>query len=153
MSILGVVFNIYSARKMESELFPRLQGLPGPVLGSLSGILETARSDPHSMFNMLLSPVALGMIPADVRQILLPPLKYVLAESLQVVFFGAMLVTIVGAFLSLLMGKLTGIEQKSGKPPAEQAGATLLAEGIAAEVELAAEVVPDLVEEELSKEE
>lgn len=147
MSVLGVVFNLYSARKMETAFFPSIQGMPGTVTDSLDMLLAKAPDDPHSLFNMLLSPETLGAIPADVQQILLPPLKMVLAESLQVVFFTAMFVAIAGFFTSLLIGK-AGLKQQSGKYPAEQAGATLLAEGIAAEVELTAEMVPDLITEE-----
>lgn len=147
MSILGVVFNLYSMRKMETEFFPLIQGLPELTSGPWAPIMAKAHADPHSLFNILLSPGTLAQMPVDAQQILLSPLRSVLAESLQIVFGVAMFVAISGIFISLLMGK-AGIEGNTGKSSTEQAGATLLAEGIAAEVELTAENVPDLIGDE-----
>lgn len=74
-----------------------------------------------------------------------------LAESLQIVFGVAMSITIAGILVSLLMGGVK-LETKSNRTMAEEAGVTLFAEGITPEVELASELVPDLIGEIRPKE-
>ncbi len=144
MTILGVVFNAYSRRILEQQLFPQLPGLAALQGGPLAAAFAKARSDPHALFNILLSPEAVAAIPADLRAALLPPLKSVLADSLQMVFLVAMFITIAGILVSLLLGDAR-IEKAPSKAVLEEAGDTLFAEGLAVEAELAAELVPDLL--------
>lgn len=145
MTVLGAIFNNYSNNIMQQDFFPAIQSVPGLTAGPLSAMLARAQIDPHSLFNVLLSPDTLSIIPANLQQILLPPLRLALAESLQIVFWVAMLIAVAGIFVSLLMGEAK-LERKSTKTVAEEAGITLFAEGVAAEVELAAEFVPDLID-------
>jgi MFS family permease len=146
MTVLGVVFNYRSLTLMEQEFFPAIQNNPDLQTGPLSSMLVTAHTHPQSLFNVLLSPDMVQQIPAELQQILLPPLKVTLADSLQMVFFVAMGITIVGIAISFFMGN-TGIEKKNNLPAVEQAGVTLFAEGFVTETEIAAELVPDLFEE------
>ncbi|WP_217805838.1 MDR family MFS transporter [Sporomusa malonica] len=144
MTILGVVFNNHSRTIMEQEFFPLVQGAAGLTAGPLAGVIEKAHDDPQSLFNMLLSPETVKMIPDNLQQVLLPPLKTALADSLQLVFLVSMFVIIAGVIISLFMGNAK-VESKADRPAAEQAGVTLFAEGLATEVEIAAELVPDLI--------
>jgi MFS family permease len=145
MTVLGVVFNNYSSRIMGQKFFPAIQSLPGLQTGPFATMLEKAHTDPHSLFNILLSPEALKMIPPNLQQSILPPLKNALADSLQMVFWVAMFITIAGIFISLLMGN-AGVAKKTHPSAMEEAGVTLFAEGMATEVELSAELVPDLID-------
>jgi MFS family permease len=151
MTILGVLFNNYSLKVMARDFFPKVAAFPELQNGSSGVILEKARSDPHSLFNFLLSPEALGMIPVDLQQILLLPLKNALAESLQVVFLAAMFIALAGVGFSLLLGDIP-MANKASKSQIEDAGVILFAEGITVEGEIAAELVPDLVDGDAPRE-
>ena len=144
MTVLGAVFNSYSANVMEKDFFPFIRNVPELTHGPLAAQLVKAHDDPLSLYNVLLSPEALGLIPAAAQQVLLPPLKNSLAESLQVVFWVAMLIAAAGLVISLLIGNAS-LKRKPDKPETD-AGVILFAEGIAPEVELASELVPDLIE-------
>ena len=144
MTILGIIFNSHSSNIMRQDFFPVIQNVPGLRQGPLSSMLVTAQEDPRSLFNILLSPDMLRMIPIDLQQVILPTLKAALAESLHIVFWAAMLSAIAGIIVSLLMGNAK-LEGKSERKPIEEAGLTLFAEGIP-EVELASELVPDLID-------
>jgi EmrB/QacA subfamily drug resistance transporter len=145
MTILGVIFNNYSITVMNKDFFPKVAAFPQLQNGSIGVMLEKAHSDPHSLFNLLLSPEALGMIPEPLQQILLFPLKNALAESLQVVFLAAMFIALAGVGFSLLIGNIP-IVKKSSNSQIEDVGVILFAEGGRVESELAAELVPDLVD-------
>jgi EmrB/QacA subfamily drug resistance transporter len=144
MTLLGIIFNSHSSNIMRQDFFPAIQNIPGLLQGPLSSMLIKAQEDPRSLFNILLSPDMVRMIPTDLQQVILPTLKAALAESLHIVFWVAMLIAIAGIIVSLLMGdaRLGG---KSERKPIEEAGLTLFAEGIP-EVELASELVPDLID-------
>lgn len=145
MTVLGVVFNSHSIRILESEFFPIFQQNPSLQAGPLGPMLDKARTDPHGLFNTLLSPEALGMIPLNLQQLLLPPLKTALADSLQLVFAVAMYVIIAGVLVSLSLGDRKA-EKQTEQSALEEAGITLFAEGMSVEGEIAAELVPDLIE-------
>lgn len=150
MTILGVVFNSYSIKFMGRDFFPKVPAFPELQNGSFGVMMEKAHSDPHSLFNLLLSPETLRMIPIDVQQILLPPLKNALAESLQVVFLVAMFIALVGVGFSLFIGNIP-IVRKPSNSEIKDAGIILYAEGIAVEGEIAAELVPDLVDGDIPR--
>ncbi|WP_312521442.1 MDR family MFS transporter [Anaerospora sp.] len=147
ITLLGVVFNYRSIALMEQEFFPLVASRPDLQSGPLGSMLAEAHSNPQSLFNILLSHDTIQQIPLEVQQILLPPLKITLADSLQTVFFVAMAVTIVGVAISFLMGS-AGIEKKNKPPTIERAGVTLFAEGFATETEIAAELIPDLIDDQ-----
>jgi EmrB/QacA subfamily drug resistance transporter len=146
MSVLGVVFNYYSKNMIEKEFFPQLQDLSEFQAGPLATIFAKAHTDPHALFNILLNPEATKMIPSDLYPFILPSLKNALAASLHFVFLVAMFITIAGIFVSSLLGNAK-VEKEAKKPTAQDAGVKLFAEGIASEMELAAELVPDLIAE------
>jgi MFS family permease len=147
MTILGVVFNNHSRTIMEKEFFPIVQGDAGLMGGPLAGVIQEAHSDPQSLFNMLLSPDLLKIIPATLQQVILPPLKTALADSLHLVFLVSMFVILAGVLISLFMGN-SKVKRKADRPAAEDAGVILFAEGLATEVELASELVPDLISDD-----
>lgn len=145
MTVLGAIFNSHSAKVMQHDFFPVIHNIPGLTAGPMADMLTRAQADPHSLFNILLSPTAMHAIPTTIQQILLPPLKMALAESLHIVFWIAMLVAVIGILISLLMGGAK-LENKSDRTMTEEAGVTLFADGLVSEMELASELVPDLIE-------
>ncbi len=145
ITVLGAFFNDYSVRIMQKEFFPVIQNTPIAMTDTMSDLLTRAQIDPRSLFNILLSPEALHMLTADIQQVLLPPLKTALADSLHVVFWVALGVSIAGLLVSLLMGG-SRLANKAQRPDAEQAGVTLYADRLAAEIELSADLVPDLID-------
>lgn len=146
MTILGSIFNGYSKNIMEKEFFPSLQN-GSVLLGPLTPMFEKAHTEPLSLFNVLLSPDTVAMIPPNLLGILLPPLKTALADSLHIVFWVAMFISVIGIVISLLMGDAR-LGKKSDRTLIEEAGVTLFTEGITPEVEISAELVPDLIENE-----
>ncbi|VBB08660.1 sugar transport proteins signature 1 [Lucifera butyrica] len=150
MTILGVLFNDYSLQVMGRDFFPMIAAVPALQTGAVQGILAKAHADPHSIFNLLLSPEALAVIPAGLQQLLLPLLKNALAESLRVVFLAAMFIALAGVGFSLCLGNIP-VAAKTAGPRNNDAGTILLAEGVATENEISAELVPDLVDGDTSR--
>lgn len=150
ITVLGAIFNGYSVNIMRQEFFPAIENVPLAATGVMADMLVRAQTDPRSLFNILLSPETLHMMTVNMQQLLLPALKTALADSLHIVFWVAMIISMVGIFVSLLMGG-TKLNNKAERPAAEQAGVTLYADGLAAEIELAAELVPDLIDGDQSR--
>ena len=146
MTILGSIFNGYSKNIMEKEFFPSLQN-SSVLLGPLTPMFEKAHTEPLSLFNVLLSPDTVAMIPPNLLGVLLPPLKTALSDSLHIVFWVAMFISVIGIVISLLIGDAR-LGKKSDRTLIEEAGVTLFTEGITPEVEISAELVPDLIENE-----
>lgn len=117
MTVLGVLFNTYSLTVMAKEVFPLMAGTPDLQTGVMKGIADKAYSDPHSLFNLLLSPQALSAIPLGLQPLFLPPLKIALAESLRLVFLAAMAVSIIGVIFSLRIGNIAIVNKNSGSLP------------------------------------
>jgi EmrB/QacA subfamily drug resistance transporter len=143
MTVLGAAFNSYSINIIKQDFFPVIQNAPGITLSPLWGMIQKGQNDPHSLFNILLSPGTINLIPVDLQALLLVPLKTALAESLQIVFWFAAFFAVLGILVSLLLGSAKLDRKSAGRP--RDAGATLFAEGISS-VELAAEIVPDLID-------
>lgn len=153
MTILGVVMNHQSSAILEKNFFPLIRGIPALQVGPFGAMVAKAHTNPQNLFNMLLSPEVMNRIPASLRTVLFPPLKTALADSLHTVFLAATLIAVLGIFISLLMGKAR-IEKKDRQdeqagaetiPSMERAGRELLAEGVGFKMEIAAELVPDLL--------
>lgn len=148
MTVLGAVFNAYSLNIMNRSFFPYIENAVGAA-GPLSATLEKAHSDPHSLFNILLSPTTLRAIPPNLQKIILPQLKGALADSLQIVFWSAAFVAVIGIFVSLLIGNAR--IKPANNQISDDSGVILFAEGLTTEVELAAETVPDIIESKDSR--
>lgn len=142
MAVLGAAFNSYSVNIMRRDFFPVIENTPGLPGSPLWGMIGKGQEDPHSLFNILLSPGALSVLPADSQAVLLAPLRASLAESLSIVFWGAAFFALLGILASFSLGSAKISRKTAGEP---DAGVTLFAEGIAS-VELAAEFVPDLID-------
>jgi EmrB/QacA subfamily drug resistance transporter len=106
VTLLGVVMNHYSIELLQKDFLPVVKRVPGLLNGPFAPMLAKAETDPQSMFNALLNPATLEKIPVQLQQIILPPLKTSLAESLHVVFLVAMAIAILGAVVSLIMGNV-----------------------------------------------
>ncbi|GAB6158430.1 MDR family MFS transporter [Desulfotomaculum varum] len=113
MTLLGVVMNHQSIKILERDFLPAAQQMPAVTGGPWRDMLAKAQSDPQGLFNTLLNPAALNKIPAAWQQMLLPPLRNALADSLHVVFLVAACVMLLGVLISLLLGK-------AGLGPAKQ---------------------------------
>lgn len=106
VSLLGVVMNHRSIGLLQQEFFPIIKGIPGFQTGLMGNMLEKAQSNPQSLFTALLSPETLKMIPQQLQQVFLPPLKTALADSLHLVFLVAMGISVLGMVASFLMGNV-----------------------------------------------
>lgn len=104
VTLLGVVMNHRSIDLLQKDFFPAVQDIPGLQTGPFGGLLEKAHSNPQGLFNALLSPDTIKNIPEKLQQVLLPPLKTTLADSLHLVFLVAMCIAIAGMVISLLIG-------------------------------------------------
>ncbi|MGE5379498.1 MAG: MDR family MFS transporter [Methylocystaceae bacterium] len=148
MTVLGVVFNNHSINLMAKEFFPRIHNLPMATTSPLSGLLAEAHTNPQSLFSILLNPEFINRIPSNLQAILIPPLRIALADSLQIIFQVAMFITITGIAVSFYMSDAR-VTKKKTQPTVQDAARLLYAEGFATKMELAAELVPDLIEEHL----
>ena len=104
LTALGVVMNHQSIKLLQKDFFPVVHSTPGLQSGPFSGILARAESDPQGLFNALLSPAALSKIPVELQQVILPPLKTALSDSLHLVFLVAMGIMTLGVLASLGLG-------------------------------------------------
>jgi EmrB/QacA subfamily drug resistance transporter len=139
MTILGAVFNYRSGWLLNSTFLPSVadKQLPG-----LDMITTKAQSDPHGLFNLLLNPASINQLSPEIQRLILFPLKVILADALHIVFFIAMVITLVGIGVSLLLGD-AGIGKKTAASKIQEAGRELLAE----EACLTPDSQPDLVDE------
>ena len=144
MTLLGVIFNNYSKGVLEEKIVPILASLSSAQRGGpIESLLAKANTDPHGLFNMLLSRETILLFPTSLRESFIPLLKGALADSLHIVFLSAMGVAFLGIAASLFFGN-TRLESNTAKTVLGEPGKTLFAEGIVPEVELSAELVPDL---------
>ncbi len=152
MTILGAIMNQRALHLLTEKFFPRIQDIPGYQGGLLGELIAKARSNPESLFNILLSPESLQRIPDRFRRVLLPPLQSALTDSLQLVFLTALGITLSGVFISLLMGNAK-IEAKHRQSLAKKAGVQLLTEEFASEeyIQLPTSV-PDLIDPKMKEE-
>lgn len=115
VTVLGVVMNHRSIDSLQKDFFPVIQGIPGLQAGPFGSMLEKAHSNPQSLFNALLSPETMKNIPEKMQQVLLPPLKTTLADSLHLVFLVATCIALLGLAVSLLMGNAKVQKPLSGE--------------------------------------
>lgn len=116
VTILGVVMNNRSLESLNQNFFPVVEKIPGLSKGPFSSILTKMHLDPGGSFNVLLSPTAIKQIPLQLQQIMFPPLKLALADSIHLVFLVAIGVMILGVTVSLFIGKAT-IEKQTDLHP------------------------------------
>ena len=115
ITILGAVLNSQSSKLLERNFFPIIERIPGMQSGPFGSMLQKAHQDPQGLFNALLRPETLEKMPAQLQQMLVPPLKTALADSLQTVFLVAMGISLLGIVASLLMGNLKIGKTAEGK--------------------------------------
>jgi EmrB/QacA subfamily drug resistance transporter len=141
-TILGVVLNNRSIGLMKESLLPQatnfIQTIKDPEqVIKLKVLLKTAQSDPLSLFNSLLSPDLVKALPVK----LLNPLKLVLSDSLNTVFFVSGCILVVGFIVSFFMGNAR-IIKRPHMPVFQEAGMEILTE----EANLSADGEPDLID-------
>lgn len=120
VTILGVVMNHSSAQKLQENFFPLLESMPESVKESsqVSQITQELSTNPQGAFNALLSPETLARIPAEIKDVLLPPLREALAYSLHSVFLVAGIIVASGVILAWFLGKarVQKTEEGLGRP-------------------------------------
>ncbi|GAV22731.1 MDR family MFS transporter [Carboxydothermus pertinax] len=111
VTIFGVVLNHRSIELLKKDFLPVVEKIPGLTTGPFASFLEKAKTDPQGLFNTLLRPEVLEKIPPQLKNIIIPPLKHALAESIHLVFFVAMFIVLSGIVISLFMDNIK-VERK-----------------------------------------
>ncbi|NYE56691.1 MDR family MFS transporter [Carboxydothermus ferrireducens] len=114
VTIFGVVLNHRSIELLKKDFLPVVQKIPGLATGPFANFLEKAKTDPQGLFNTLLRPEVLEKIPPQLKEIIVPPLKHALAESIHYVFWVAMFIIVFGIFLSFFMENIKVEKQPGG---------------------------------------
>ena len=146
VTILGVVMNNRSIDLLQKNFFPVVEKIPSFKTGALGSMMEKAHTDPQGLFNALLRPETLKMLPPQSQQIIVSPLKIALADSLHLVYLVGMGIVSLGIFASLLLGNAK-MSKHPHKLTPQEAGMELLAEGVNGEITVPAEVEPDIIED------
>lgn len=142
ITVLGAIMNAKSIGILNQNFFPKVDNIPNITQSAFGELITKAHSDPQSLFNMLLNQEALKNIPVQMQQLMLPPLKAAMSDSLNLVFLVAMCVSIFGLVMCLFIENIK-IQRKESKPFVQEAGAELAAE----EGNLTSDVEPDLIDE------
>ena len=114
VTIFGVVLNHRSIELLKKDFLPVVQKIPGLSEGPFANFLEKAKTDPQGLFNTLLRPEVLEKIPPQLKEIIVPPLKLALAESIHYVFWVAMFIIVFGILISFFMENIKVEKQPGG---------------------------------------
>lgn len=114
---------------LQKDFFPVIQSIPGLQAGPFGSMLEKVYTNPQGLYNVLLSTETIRSIPENLQQVLLPPLKATLADSLHVVFLVAMCIAILGIVVSLLIGNAK-VERAEAKERRKSKGNVSLKEDL-----------------------
>lgn len=106
MTVLGAVMNSVSADLLNQRLVPKLDVLPPQVKGMVSQFESMIQTNPQGLFSALLNPDTLKQIPTMIQDIMLPPLKTSLVDTLHDVFLFGLVFVILGALLTPFIGKI-----------------------------------------------
>ncbi|MBP1156719.1 MULTISPECIES: MDR family MFS transporter [unclassified Paenibacillus] len=122
MTILGVVMNSRSDELLSSQLVPKLKQLPEQTAGIADQIIGTIHTNPQGLYSALLNPETLAQFPKALVDQMIPIVKSALVESLQSVFWFGLAFVLLGAFLTLFLGKIK-LESHSMKAKAAETNA------------------------------
>jgi len=116
MAVLGALMNYRSISILQNDLFPKINGIKALNTGVIGSSIEKAHTNPQSLFNLLLKPDMFNRLNADMKNALVVPLKFALADSLRLVFLAAAFIALAGAFIGYFVGN-----DRISKPPKVEA--------------------------------
>ncbi|MCU6796706.1 MFS transporter [Paenibacillus sp. WQ 127069] len=112
MTILGAIMNHHSSNLLTVNLVPVLKQIPQQGSTLISDMIAKISSDPQSLYSVLLNPEALSQMPQALTAQIVPILKTALVDSLHTVFMFGLVFVILGAILSLFVGKVQLSDRK-----------------------------------------
>lgn len=113
MTILGAIMNYKSSTILTENLLPMIKQMPEQANGLVSDITSMIHSNPQGLYSMLLNPETLAAMPKALTQQIIPILKTAMVDSLHSVFFYGLIFVVLGAVLSLFVGKIKLSDKKS----------------------------------------
>ncbi|TVY09020.1 MDR family MFS transporter [Paenibacillus cremeus] len=106
MTILGVMMNSKSDTLLSTNLLPVLKQLPAEASGVVDQITETVHTNPQALYSSLLNPKAMAQFPKALLDQMLPIIKHALIDSLHAVFWLGLAFVLLGAIVTLFLGKI-----------------------------------------------
>ncbi len=113
MTILGAIMNYKSSTILTENLLPMIKQMPEQANELVSDITSMIHSNPQGLYSMLLNPETLAAMPKALTQQIIPILKTAMVDSLHSVFFYGLIFVVLGAVLSLFVGKIKLSDKKS----------------------------------------
>ncbi|KIL39871.1 MFS transporter [Gordoniibacillus kamchatkensis] len=118
MTILGAIMNHKSGAILTEQLVPMMKQMPAQAGGMAEQMTSMIHNNPQGLYSMLLSPESLAKMPQALTQQLVPVLKTALVDSLHSVFLFGLLFVVLGAVLSVFVGKIKISDRKRMKEEA-----------------------------------
>lgn len=117
VAILGTVMNARASESIRSKFAPLLEQIPAQMAGAAEGFQNMLNKDPQALFQSLLHPEAMGMVPAQIREGFVKLLRESLAESLHGVFLVGLVFVALAVIAAPFMGsgRLVRASQPGGK--------------------------------------
>ena len=113
-TVLGAVMNSKSGTLLTDKLIPFLNKLPDQAAPLANQFKATIETSPQGVFQMLFNEKTLKQIPTQILDPMLPIIKTSLMESLHSVFFTALILILVGAFITLFLKQIKLSNRKAG---------------------------------------
>lgn len=105
ITILGVVMNNRASTLLTTKTEPLFASVPPTFVPALAPLQEMMKTEPQSLFGMLLRPNLLEMLPEAMRGPMVAILKDSMAGSLHRVFLVGMALVAAGAVVAVFIGK------------------------------------------------
>jgi EmrB/QacA subfamily drug resistance transporter len=115
MTILGAIMNQKSSTILTEKMLPMIKQMPDQANQMVTQITTMLHNNPQGLYSMLLNPEALAAMPKALTQQLIPVLKAALVDSLHSVFLFGLVFVILGAVLSIFVGKIKISDRKQTK--------------------------------------
>jgi EmrB/QacA subfamily drug resistance transporter len=120
MTVLGAIMNHQSSKLLTQDLAPVLSKMPDQS-GMVADMTSKIHSDPQSLYSMLLSPEALAKLPKEFIDAVSPILKSSMVSALHSVFWLGFVFVLLGAAMTLLIGRIKLSERKKGENKLQEA--------------------------------
>jgi EmrB/QacA subfamily drug resistance transporter len=120
MTVLGAIMNHQSSKLLTHDLEPVLSKMPDQS-GMVADMTAKIHSDPQSLYSMLLSPEVLAKLPKEFIDAVSPILKSSMVTALHSVFWLGFAFVLLGAVMTLFIGKIKLTERKKGEKRMQEA--------------------------------
>ncbi|TMV44219.1 MFS transporter [Paenibacillus mesophilus] len=120
MTVLGAIMNHQSSKLLTHDLEPVLSTMPDQS-GMVADMTAKIHSDPQSLYSMLLSPEMLAKLPKEFIEAVSPILKSSMVTALHSVFWLGFAFVLLGAVMTLFIGKIKLTERKKGEKRMQEA--------------------------------